>query len=133
VGAWGHFPMENDEALAWVNVVVEKPMVRAISKAIRSYLDARRPTAIKKMEAEAAISLLIFFTTQSDKQYCGIDLREQARQDGLWKLADRALERLSNDEKWLRDWNEAEKKKAIWSQMRAKLVQDEHTRAADPR
>ncbi len=131
MGAWGHFPMENDEALAWVNVVAEKPLVRAISKVIRSFVEARRPTALKKIEVEAAISLLVFFTTKSDKQYCGIDLREQARQEGLWKLADLALERLLSDQKWLDDWNEPETKKAIWLQMRAALEHDDQ-RTADP-
>jgi Domain of unknown function (DUF4259) len=62
VGAWGYGPMENDLAPGWLAEEVEEPLIAAITRALRAFLDSAAWDDVKAAEAEAAAALLVDLT-----------------------------------------------------------------------
>jgi hypothetical protein len=124
MGAWGYKPMENDYAADWMACNVEQPIVETIRKTFQDFLGDGQSNDVRKHEAEAAVALLIDLGGYPRPgKYSAIDIREQAKTEGLWNLATMVVRKLCEDREWLSSWSHPEEKNEVLSQLLADITE----------
>jgi hypothetical protein len=118
MGAWGYGSIENDYALDWIANNVEWRLAMAIKDTLEAFIVGGR-TDITHFEAEAAVAVLVEYADYAGKNDTenppqpGIRLGPIFAQEGLWRLASEAIDKLLKDQAWLLSWNDPEKKKEV--------------------
>src|SRR5262249_28598321 len=104
MGAWGYKPLENDYALEWLTNDIETPMMKAIRRTFYGFLRSKRSDDVRKHEVEAAASLLIQYSRINE------EFASRSRDDKLWTLGIKGIQKLIRDKAWLHGWNEPSQK-----------------------
>jgi hypothetical protein len=115
MGSWSEDPMGNDYAQEWLVNSIAYPLTAAITNAIACFL-ADGSDDVKKIEAEAAVALLLELTADvANLQSLRSIIKYSACEQGLWDRAMTAIVRLRSDEKWLSAWSNPERKADVLS------------------
>jgi len=117
--------MENDEALEWLANEVEAPLLAAIKRTLQAYLDQTETDDVKTIEAEAATALLVDLTgdhakmkyTHFNSGYFGYE----AKENDLWSLGAKVIAKVMEEEAWLSNWNEPQRKLQVLEQLLSDL------------
>ena len=120
MGAWGVQPMQNDSAYNWIGSRVRPRLAEVVEATLRAYLDGADEN-IEEEEAETAVAMLVDCTNDSQMKYKTVDIRFEAKSEGLWDLAIQVVDKMI-EEDWASSWKDPDKKRQVLNELKSELV-----------
>ena len=129
MGTWGYQPIENDAASEWLANEVEGPLLATIKQTLQGYLDQTEMDDVKTHEAETAAALLVDVTCDHARmKYIDLNSGWLAKQEDLWSLAVKVVKNIMQDDRWISNHNELQRKIAV---LEGLLVDLQHSQEAN--
>jgi hypothetical protein len=103
-------------------------LLGTIKRTLRAYLDQTEKDDVKTHEAEAAAALLVDLTGGYAKmRYIDLNCGWLAKDDDLWSLAAEVIKKIMQDEPWINDYTEPQRKMSVLGQLLSDLQHFQET------